>query len=349
MAISHIKFQKALLVICDNCFLDISNVTRIKCADCTCDMCTSCFLNRAETSIHRVSHRFHVISSLGGVLYDDNWTIFEEMMFLEGLKMYGIGNWIDISTFVSNKSDNECEKHFLKIFDINDNKTLEIKDLNVKSSNPHRSEVLSFLSNRKEFEIEYLNNFEASIKDLVILDDDKEQDVELKRAFLDAYKRVLELREYRTYMCIDRELVNIQNVKRNDDIYNNDKVKCLLPFLSKEDYNRLYNGIYKEDKLKELISNLVDTAGTRDDTISKNIFRDKFFSDESSLSRNEISFCEANNLRYNRYMSIKCEIIEHLVYNERIDILYLCNSFGCSKELAVVLFDFFMKQGWITC
>ena len=43
----------------------------------------------------------------------NNWSVFEELKFLQGLQIYGYGNWEDVSRFMdTNKDAISVEKHW---------------------------------------------------------------------------------------------------------------------------------------------------------------------------------------------------------------------------------------------
>eukprot|EP00002_Diphylleia_rotans_P027832 TRINITY_DN5598_c0_g1_i6.p1 TRINITY_DN5598_c0_g1~~TRINITY_DN5598_c0_g1_i6.p1 ORF type:complete len:363 (+),score=69.29 TRINITY_DN5598_c0_g1_i6:43-1131(+) len=98
---------------CDNCRGDISNFLRIRCAECSdFDLCIECFLNGAEVHPHKNSHPYHIIDNLSFPLLDDNWDASEELLLLEGLQSYGMGNWEDIADHIGTKDKEQCEQHY---------------------------------------------------------------------------------------------------------------------------------------------------------------------------------------------------------------------------------------------
>lgn len=81
---------------CDVCNRDISNVCRIRCADCEdFDLCVKCFCIGAEVKgkPHKNTHRYIPIGRNAFPLLKKDWTADEEIMLLEGVSKYGFGNW----------------------------------------------------------------------------------------------------------------------------------------------------------------------------------------------------------------------------------------------------------------
>lgn len=71
----------------------------IKCAECapSIDMCLECFAAGVESTAwpsHRRTHAYRVMDSLSSFpVYDPSWSAKEELALLDGIDMYGFGNW----------------------------------------------------------------------------------------------------------------------------------------------------------------------------------------------------------------------------------------------------------------
>jgi len=46
-------------------------------------------------------------------LYNPDWTADEELLMLEGIELYGFGNWVDIADHVSTKSADRCRWNYI--------------------------------------------------------------------------------------------------------------------------------------------------------------------------------------------------------------------------------------------
>lgn len=115
MAITHFKDKKKLIILCDYCFQDITKTTRIQCIPCTFDMCVSCFYESKPIKNHLFSHPYKVIEPLSFSIFSPNWTSHEELLLIEGIFAFGLGNWKDVSDFLGTKSEKEVELHFYEI------------------------------------------------------------------------------------------------------------------------------------------------------------------------------------------------------------------------------------------
>jgi transcriptional adapter 2-alpha len=49
-------------------------------------------------------------------LFEPDWGADEELLLLEGIEMYGIGNWSDISDHVGTKTGPQSKEHYFKIY-----------------------------------------------------------------------------------------------------------------------------------------------------------------------------------------------------------------------------------------
>ena len=98
---------------CDYCQKDITRSIRIRCAECTdLDLCIECFSVGAEIRGHLKTHKYQVSDCLAYPLLTKDWHAHEEFLLLEGIEMYGLGNWKSIAEHVATKTDKKCEQHY---------------------------------------------------------------------------------------------------------------------------------------------------------------------------------------------------------------------------------------------
>lgn len=75
---------------------DITSTARIQCTECrNVDLCPQCAVLDTDAGEHRRSHAYRVMDNLGVSLdasYPD-WTADEELRMLEGIQLFGFGNW----------------------------------------------------------------------------------------------------------------------------------------------------------------------------------------------------------------------------------------------------------------
>lgn len=57
-----------------------------------------------EIGQHRNSHRYRVMDLLGFPLLTEKWGADEELLLLEAIQMYGLGNWASVAEHVGSKS-----------------------------------------------------------------------------------------------------------------------------------------------------------------------------------------------------------------------------------------------------
>jgi len=102
---------------CDYCRKDISNVVRIRCAVCTdFDLCIECFSVGVELGDHKNDHDYRVMENMHFPFLSKDWGADEEQLLLEGLEIYGMGNWEDIAEHVSTKTKEQCKEHYEKFY-----------------------------------------------------------------------------------------------------------------------------------------------------------------------------------------------------------------------------------------
>ncbi|MQM03703.1 hypothetical protein Taro_036492 [Colocasia esculenta] len=104
---------KKALYHCNYCNKDISGKIRIKCTKCPdFDLCVECFTVGAEVHPHKSNHPYRVMDSLSFPLFCPDWNADEEILLLEGIEMYGLGNWAEVAEHVGTKSKGQCIDHY---------------------------------------------------------------------------------------------------------------------------------------------------------------------------------------------------------------------------------------------
>lgn len=108
---------KKALYHCNYCNKDITGRIRIKCAMCPdFDLCIECFSVGAEMQPHKSNHPYRVMDSLSFPLICPDWNADEEILLLEGLEMYGLGNWAEVAEHVGTKNKEQCIKHYRSVY-----------------------------------------------------------------------------------------------------------------------------------------------------------------------------------------------------------------------------------------
>ncbi|XP_044503487.1 transcriptional adapter ADA2a-like isoform X2 [Mangifera indica] len=102
---------------CNYCNKDISGFVRIKCALCSdFDLCIECFSVGAEITPHKSNHPYRVMDNLSFPLICPDWNADEDILLLEGIGMYGFGNWAEVAEHVGTKSKSQCIDHYNAIY-----------------------------------------------------------------------------------------------------------------------------------------------------------------------------------------------------------------------------------------
>ncbi|TKY47885.1 Transcriptional adapter ADA2 [Spatholobus suberectus] len=109
--------SKVSLYHCNYCNKDISGKIRIKCVVCQdFDLCIECFSVGAEVTPHKSNHPYRIMDNLSFPLICPDWNADEEMLLLEGIEMYGFGNWNEVAEYVGMKSKTQCIDHYNAVY-----------------------------------------------------------------------------------------------------------------------------------------------------------------------------------------------------------------------------------------
>ncbi|KYQ89707.1 myb domain-containing protein [Tieghemostelium lacteum] len=102
---------------CDYCQKDISAAVRIRCAICQdFDLCLECFSVGVEITPHKNYHDYTVVDNMHFPMFTQDWGADEELLLLEAIELYGLGNWNDVSENVGTKSAQECKSHYFTYY-----------------------------------------------------------------------------------------------------------------------------------------------------------------------------------------------------------------------------------------
>uniref|UniRef100_A0A2P2M3M8 Transcriptional adapter n=1 Tax=Rhizophora mucronata TaxID=61149 RepID=A0A2P2M3M8_RHIMU len=102
---------------CNYCNKDITGKIRIKCAICPdFDLCIECFSVGAEVTPHKCNHPYRVMDNLSFPLICPDWNADDEILLLEGIEMYGLGNWTEVAEHVGTKSKEMCIEHYTSVY-----------------------------------------------------------------------------------------------------------------------------------------------------------------------------------------------------------------------------------------
>lgn len=229
-----------------------------------------------------------------------DWSADEEMLLLEGLEMLGYGNWEDVSEHITTKNKDEVKEHYTKYYlnspywpnadlsrlyslreDVkryNANPSLldEVSPRNrgpkrtstkivlkkPQPSRPVRTDLSNFMPLRGEFEVEWDNDAENSVKDLIFEPDDAQEEREAKIRLLELYNERLEERYRKRKFVLDRNLHDMKAMKEKEkkrtkeekEIYN--KVKKFMNMMTMEEFDQFVASLLEEKALVQKIKEI---------------------------------------------------------------------------------------------
>jgi transcriptional adapter 2-alpha len=65
---------------------------------------------------HKADHPYRVLDALDFPLFEEGWCADEELILVEGLETYGIGNWEQIAELMGTKTKEQCAYHYKRVF-----------------------------------------------------------------------------------------------------------------------------------------------------------------------------------------------------------------------------------------
>ncbi|ETL31479.1 hypothetical protein F441_16119 [Phytophthora nicotianae CJ01A1] len=313
---------------CLNCQKDLTRNIRITCAECKSqppfELCVECFAVGIELGEHKKNHKYTVSDCLAfPIVYEPPtaesatstpaaigtnaaafpttsndtsnavWTADEELLLLEGIEMFGMGNWKDIAEHVVTKSDKKCEKHYLTAYlgwkdlmprfigdDIEENKDEENKsdkqlstedkaaEMNAASDNVVRgapgerngpSQLAGYMPLRGDFDVEYDNEAEMILADMEFSEGDHPAERELKLKVIQIYNQKLEKRMQRKKFVVERGLLDYklhQHTERKRPKEERELLAQVRPFArfqTPEDHDNFVEGLITAMRLKKQI------------------------------------------------------------------------------------------------
>lgn len=80
------------------------------------DLCIECFHVGVEVTPHKKNHHYKVVDNLSFPLFTPSWGTDEELLLIEAVEMYGLGNWKEVSDHVGTKREEECLAHYFEVY-----------------------------------------------------------------------------------------------------------------------------------------------------------------------------------------------------------------------------------------
>ncbi len=79
------------------------------------DLCLECFSVGAEIKPHSSAHAYRVVDNLSFPVFTLDWGADEEMLLLEGVETFGLGNWVKVAEHVGKHAD-DCRAHYFSVY-----------------------------------------------------------------------------------------------------------------------------------------------------------------------------------------------------------------------------------------
>ena len=221
---------------CTTCYRPIKDEPFALCTHCKgfiqCLECLSCGIEKGH---HLREHQFIIVESQMKPIFRQDWTIDEEMLFLDALQNCGLGNFSDMESILMFKTKEDYDAHYKSVYlgslsspipeqvvEYPDSPTLmpdyptspeescpsDSHELNLarkrKTAPTTPGEKASYMPKRHEFEIDYLNETEEIICQMDFNDEeDTPETFSEKMDRLVAYNNVIDERDLRTDVAID--------------------------------------------------------------------------------------------------------------------------------------------------
>lgn len=269
---------------CDVCSSDCTNRVRVSCAECAeYDLCVPCFSQGLSSANHKPYHDYKVIETHTYPIFEEDWGADEELALVTGAQTLGLGNWQEIADHIGGRSKEEVGKHYEEIYLLSkdyplpemdkDFSYLDATELSKKrkqrieerrnaplppprkpqASVPLCHDIQGFMPGRLEFEHEFENEAEMTVKDMIFDPDDQPTDIELKLAILDIYNSRLTTRAEKKRLLLDNNMMEYRRLaaldkrrsKEERDTYN--KLKAYSRVMTPKDFDD-----FTKDMLSEL-------------------------------------------------------------------------------------------------
>lgn len=238
-----------------------------------------CFSVGAALSPHKPEHSYRLIEVVHTPIFQIGWSADEEDKLLEGLELYGVGNWEQVAKLVGSKSPFETEQHFTKVFLQSANAPLPDPGKMVPVEKPgaadkgddvdpkmlrvmhmHQQEdAAGWMEKRQDFVYEWDNEAEDIIGDMEVADDDSKSDKDLKAQVLKIYAEKLNERSRRKEFVLERGLTNFkayqaaEKKRPKEERELREKLRVFMCYVPQPDMDKFISGILEERQLRAKI------------------------------------------------------------------------------------------------
>ncbi|OHT15509.1 Myb-like DNA-binding domain containing protein [Tritrichomonas foetus] len=280
---------------CWTCDAPLYHMPYIKCIKCPeMDQCIQCFSTAATCEGHGTDHQFVLMDYAPEPLTRADWTTEEDALLLFGIKMYGVGNWNEITKVILTKNPRECEQHYYETYIESDTAPLPpnevLPKLNLapplpfdttpreskpsisheqnlrmrgkeKSTTP--AEWAGWMPKRHEFEIEYMNEAEELISDITFNEKtETNQSLQFKIKQMLSYNVHLRERHRRTELALEWNLLDnlIHDLggKTPEEIQIEQQIMPMAQAIPKDDLMEFANALHEEKRAQEDMKTLIN-------------------------------------------------------------------------------------------
>lgn len=195
---------------------------------------------------------------------------------MEGLELYGVGNWEEVARVIGTKNPLETERHYMRTYlqsssaplpDVaklvpfdkdppaEDYDVTDPKELRVMHHH-QQEDAAGWMSKRGDFVYEWDNEAEELLGDMEITPDDSKRERELKMRVLEIYCHKLDERQRRKDFVLERNLTDtklqqtIEKKRSKEERDIREKLKVFARFLSPNELDRFVKGLTEERALR---------------------------------------------------------------------------------------------------
>lgn len=269
---------------CNYCKRDLSAAIRARCAVCPdYDLCLDCFSVGATLSPHQPNHAYRLIEVVSTPVYAEGWGADEEERLLEGLELYGVGNWEEVAKVIRTKNSAEAEAHFrttclqaptAPLPDISrilpaapptvqDGADADVDAKCLRVMHLHQvEEACGWMPLRGDFTYEWDQDAEEIIADMELLHEDSPEEAEMKLRVLQIYSSKLDERAFRKEFVVSRNLLDfkaaaaLDKKRPRDERDLSHRLRPFLRFHSDGDHRRLVSDLAEDRALRHKIDKL---------------------------------------------------------------------------------------------
>ena len=275
---------------CMTCCRVIKNEAFALCIHCKGFLqCLSCLSSGIEKGQHLREHPFIIVESKMPPVFRQDWSVDEEILFLDAIQNCGLGNFSDMESILMFKTKEDYDAHYKSVYlsslfspkpeqfvDYPDQPTLppdyptspeescpsdshEVNLARKRKTQPTTpGEFASYMPLRHEFEIDYLNETEEIICKMDFNDEeDTDETFNEKLDRLITYNNIIDERELRIDVAIDFDM--------QDQVYSfpqaptdqmnkiTNMLMQLAPYFGKEIITKLIELIHKKTEKQALV------------------------------------------------------------------------------------------------